>query len=60
MPPQETYRSEWLVLSPGSMVTSDPMMLLRAMSGPVVALQLGSVLISVAFFTTGVHVNHVY
>lgn len=43
-PPPESCSSAWPMLSPGTMVSSGPKLLLRAMSASMVLLQLGSVL----------------
>lgn len=53
MPSLGTYWSEGPLPSTGSMVTSGRELLPRAVSGPVVMLQVGSVLISVACSSTG-------
>lgn len=45
--------------SPGPMVTSEPKLLLLAMSGSLVLMQLGSVLLSVVHVTKRGHENHV-
>lgn len=42
-----------------TVVTSGPKLLLRALSGSMVLLQLGSMLMSMTHITTEAHVNHV-
>lgn len=58
MLPPGPYRSAWPVLSPGAMVTFRSELLSRTLSGFVVPLPMGSVLMFRARVTTGSHRNH--
>lgn len=58
MLPPGSYRSAWPVLSPGAMVTFRSELLSRTLSGFVVSLPMGSVLMFRASVITGSHRNH--